>query len=282
MYNDLFSIGPFTVHGYGLMIGIGILCAYLLSERTAKKKGLNSDEIFNLLITVLFFGWLSSKLLYFFTIRKEIMQDPSLLWRNLGNGWVVYGGIIGGVLSAVAYLRIKKLPVLSYVEACMPSVALAQGLGRIGCFLAGCCYGVETHLPIGITFTHSDFAPNHVALMPTQLMSSAYDLLLFLILYLMVKKNVKKGIVLGSYTLIYSVGRFVIEFYRGDLARGTIGTLSTSQFISIFTVITGIVLIVWGIRHTGAETAKEEQTDSETTKDEGTEEVTTGSEEEDE
>ncbi len=280
MYNDLFSIGPFTVHGYGLMIGIGILCAYLLSERTAKKKGLNSDEIFNLLITVLLFGWLSSKLLYFFTIRKEILQDPSLLWRNLGNGWVVYGGIIGGVLSAVVYLRIKKLPVLKYVEACMPSVALAQGLGRIGCFLAGCCYGVETHLPIGITFSHSDFAPNHVSLMPTQLMSSAYDLLLFLILYLMVKKNVKQGIVLGSYTLIYSVGRFFIEFYRGDLARGTVGTLSTSQFISIFTVITGIVLILWGLRRENeiAETAKEADDKEEATE---TVEAETEAEEED-
>ncbi len=280
MYNDLFSIGPITIHGYGLMIGIGILCAYLLAEHLVKKKGLKDDEIFNILIVVLLFGWASSKLLYFFTIRKEILQDPSLLWKNLGNGWVVYGGIIGGVLSAVVYLKIKKLPVFQYVELCMPSVALAQGLGRMGCFLAGCCYGVETDLPIGITFSHSDFAPNNVSLMPTQLMSSGYDLLLFLILLILVQKNARRGMVLGTYTLVYSIGRFFIEFYRGDLARGTIGSLSTSQFISIFTILAGALILILGFlgKLGGTEAAEESVSNTDRTGATESNEVKSGTE----
>ena len=142
------------------------------------------------------------------------------------------------------YSRIKGLKFLAYFDMLIPSVALAQGFGRIGCFLAGCCFGRETDSPLGIVFHESRYAPNGVSLVPTQLISSGLDFLHFFILIWYAGRKKADGQIGGLYLILYSIGRFILEFYRGDLIRGNIGSLSTSQFISIFTVIAGVVLFV--------------------------------------
>ena len=99
MKNELLTIGPFTIHGYGLMIGIGVIAAYLTAEYRARKLKLDADQIFSLVIWCLVFGGLGSKLLYCLTMLDVILADPSYLLHSLANGWVVYGGLIGGVLG---------------------------------------------------------------------------------------------------------------------------------------------------------------------------------------
>ena len=129
----------------------------------------------------------------------------------------------------------------------MPSVALAQGFGRIGCFLAGCCYGMEVseNNPIAVVFRESAYAPNNVPLLPTQLISSALDFFkLRRFCFCCPGKLKTDGQVAGFYLIFYSIGRFVLEFFRGDLIRGTVGALTTSQFISVFTLAAGIVMVV--------------------------------------
>ena len=246
MKNELFSIGPFTVYGYGLMIGIGIVAAYLLVEYLAKKKDLDAEPVFGLTIFSVIGGFVGSKLLYTLTRLGEIIQDPSVI-RDVASGWVVYGGIIGGILAAVVYCKVKKMEFLRYLDIALPAVAMAQGFGRIGCFLAGCCYGQQTDGWCAVTFTNSAYAPNGVPLLPTQLISSGLDFILFAILLVLLFKLKTPGQLGGVYLILYSIGRFVLEFYRGDLIRGNVGTLSTSQFISIFTAVAGIVLI-WGAK----------------------------------
>ena len=243
MHNELFSIGPITIYGYGLMIAIGIFAAYLSTEHLAKKQGLDVNPVFNILIVGVVSGILGAKLLYYITVLDQIIANPKML-LNFGDGFVVYGGIIAGIGVAAIYCRVKKLPFLRYLDCAAPSIALAQGFGRIGCFLAGCCYGVEMDSPIAITFTHSDFAPNNVALFPSQLVSSAFDFLNFFVLCLLLKHNKKPGKIGAFYLIFYSIGRFIIEFFRGDLERGSVGALSTSQFISIFVMIAGIAMVV--------------------------------------
>ena len=243
MHNELFSIGPITIYGYGLMIAIGIFAAYLSTEHLAKKQGLDVNPVFNILIVGVVSGILGAKLLYYITVLDQIIANPKML-LNFGDGFVVYGGIIAGIGVAAIYCRVKKLPFLRYLDCAAPSIALAQGFGRIGCFLAGCCYGVEMDSPIAITFPHSDFAPNNVALFPSQLVSSAFDFLNFFVLCLLLKHNKKPGKIGAFYLIFYSIGRFIIEFFRGDLERGSVGALSTSQFISIFVMIAGIAMVV--------------------------------------
>ncbi len=239
MYNDLFSIGPFTVHGYGLMIAIGVLTALFVGEARAKKRGMNADVLYPMTFLCVVFGFLSAKLLYCIVEWKNFVKEPLSLLSS--NGFVVYGGIIGGVAAAFIFFKIKKLNFWEYFDLVMPSVALAQAFGRIGCFLAGCCYGRETDSFIGITFTQSDFAPNGVKLIPTQLISSAGMFLIAGILILYAKKERKKGTVGALYLILYSIGRFFVEFLRNDY-RGEVWIFSTSQFISLFMLAAGLFL----------------------------------------
>lgn len=238
----LFEIGPFTLYSYGFMIAIGIIAAIMVADFRAKKYGLNGDHMYGIAILGLIFGMLGAKLLFFITEIKDILENPSIL-LSLSEGFVVYGGIIGGIFGAYLYCRWKKLPVWKYFDIAAPSLALAQGFGRIGCFMAGCCYGRETRAWYGVTFEHSPFAPNHVALIPTQLISSAADFLHFFLLLWITKKRKTEGIVVSFYLIFYSIGRFLIEMLRND-PRGSVSFLSTSQFISIFMLVIGILSIV--------------------------------------
>ena len=229
------------MHGYGLMIAIGVLTALFVGEARAKKRGMNADVLYPMTFLCVVFGFLSAKLLYCIVEWKTFIKEPLSLLSS--NGFVVYGGIIGGVAAAFLYFKIKKLDFWEYFDLVLPSVALAQAFGRIGCFLAGCCYGRETDSFIGIVFTHSDFAPNGVKLIPTQLISSAGMFLIAGILFWYAKKERKKGTVGALYLILYSIGRFFVEFLRNDY-RGEVGIFSTSQFISLFMLAAGIFLFV--------------------------------------
>lgn len=243
MKNDLFSIGNFTIHGYGLMIGIGFISAYLVSEYRARGKGLDPDHILGIAIWGIASGLVSAKLLYYITTLDEIMRNPRLL-LDISNGFVVYGGIIGGIAGGYVYCRKYKLSFLKYADLVMPSVALAQGFGRVGCFLAGCCYGRETDSSFAVVFHNSAYAPNNIPLIPTQLISSVFNFCHFFLLLWLAGKFKRDGETAAAYLIFYSMGRFVIEFFRGDLIRGTVGTLTTSQFISLFAAAAGVILLI--------------------------------------
>ena len=259
MYNDLFSIGPVTFHMYGLMSAIGIIAAYLLIESRAKKTGYSEEHgssVLGLIVFCLIFGYLGSKLLYVLTVLPLLRQDPQLFLHSITNGWVIFGGLLGGMFGAWLYCRWKKLPAGRFFDLAFPGVALAQGFGRLGCFFAGCCYGVETGSAFSIVFRHSHYAPNGVHLVPTQLISSALDFLLCLFLLWFDKKRKKHdGELAAMYLFLYSAGRFFLEFWRGDLERGAVGILSTSQFIGLFTLAAGLIMFLY--LQTRAETAAE-------------------------
>ena len=238
MYNDIVTIGPITIHGYGVMIVIGILTALFVGEARAKRRGLDPDEIWNLTICCAIFGFVGAKLLYCIVDWRNILENPIAVIRS--NGFVVYGGIIAGVLAGFWWCRLRKLAFWDYFDIVMPSVAVAQGFGRLGCFLAGCCYGRETDSFLGIAFHNSEYAPNDVKLIPTQLISAAGMFLIAGVLFLYARKPVKRGTVGFLYLILYSIGRFGVEFLRNDY-RGEIGILSTSQFISLFIVVVGVV-----------------------------------------
>lgn len=248
MINDI-NIGPLTIHLYGVMVAIGYMSALLISEKRAKKQGLNPDILFGIFWCAVLGGAAGSKILYFTVNIKDILKDPSILW-NFQNGWVVYGGIIGGVLTGWGYCRYKKVDFLSYLDLVLPAVAFAQGCGRIGCFFAGCCYGRETDSPFSIKYWQSDYAPNGVPLVPTQIYSAVGDFAMAFLLMAYAKKNPQKGRVSAAYCILYSIGRFFIEMFRNDY-RGEFGFLSTSQLISIFILALGIGMFVWAGKRPG-------------------------------
>lgn len=150
MYNDLFSIGGLTVHGYGLCIGIGIAAALLLIWRRAEERKFDVQSVNTLILLILAAGFAGAKLFFVFAHWNEFCTDPL---GTLGSeGFVVYGGIVCGLGAAYLYCRKRSLPFLRWVDCFIPCAALAQGFGRIGCFLAGCCFGKPTESFLGVTF----------------------------------------------------------------------------------------------------------------------------------
>ncbi|MDO5402668.1 MAG: prolipoprotein diacylglyceryl transferase [Eubacteriales bacterium] len=261
MKTYLFSVGGFLIPGYGLMIGIGFLIALAVGIFRAKSMKMNDEAVLDLAIIAILSGFLGAKILYVITEFSAFLEDPLSVIGSAG--FVVYGGIISGVLCCMIYCKVKKLDFLEYFDLVMPEVAIAQGFGRIGCFLAGCCYGRETSSPIGVIFPEGSMAPAGVKLIPTQLFSAAGDILIAVILMVIAykfsysaaasrgmasgagdRKHLLKGDIGCIYMLLYGIGRFVIEFFRDD-ERGAVGFLSTSQFISFFIVAFGVTLFVY-------------------------------------
>lgn len=238
---DLFTIGKLTVHGYGLMIGIGILCCVYMAYYRAPKKGLNADAIMDIAIYGVIAGFIGAKLLFLIVEFKAFLQHPLQLLGS--SGFVVYGGIIAGVIAAIIYCKKKNYRFMEYFDLAAPSIAMAQGFGRIGCFLAGCCYGKTTESFLGVVFPENSMAPSGIKLLPTQLFSSAGNFLIMAILLLYSRKAKKPGDVGILYMFLYGIGRFLIEFLRID-DRGGFWLLSTSQWISIGVVAFAAVLYV--------------------------------------
>lgn len=242
MFNDWFSIGPLTVHGYGVMIAVGILAASWLATKLCKEYKLDYENIDSFIIFVIVIGYAFSKLTYCLTVFDQFLSDPLSVLGS--GGWVVYGGILGGLLAALIWCKWKKWKFMDYFQVLMPCVSLAQGFGRIGCFFAGCCGGAVTDAWYGIQFPATSLAWNTTQkIIPTQLLSSAGDFLMFAFLMYNLKKGKHPEDTGAWYLILYSVGRFLIEFLRGDLIRGGIGPFSTSQFISLFVVVLGAYMI---------------------------------------
>ncbi len=243
MLRELLHIGPVTIYGYGLMVAIGVISCVLVGMNRAKKLGVNPDILFNAAFIGIIFGIIGAKLMYWITIFPDIIKNPKLL-LDLTGGFVVYGGLVLGVGAAIVYLRIKKEPALSYIDIAAASIALGQGFGRIGCFLAGCCYGKVA--PDGawyaVTFPTGGEAPAGIGLYPTQLMSSAFNFLLFFFLCYMTTRVRFRGAIVSLYMMIYSAARFLIEFIRTE--PQTVGPLTTAQFTAIFVFTAGLILFI--------------------------------------
>jgi phosphatidylglycerol:prolipoprotein diacylglycerol transferase len=236
----LFKVFGVNVYGYGTMIAIGICTALILLNYRAKKKEYDEDSILNMAIIAIIAGILGGKVLYIITEIKNIINNINIL-KDIGSGFVIYGAILGGALGVFFYSKKKGWNILQIFDLIAPTVILAQGFGRIGCFLAGCCYGKETTLPIGVEFKNSLFVQSGIIRHPTQLYSSAFDFALAFFLLSYDRKERKDGKIFSLYVILYSIGRFFVEFLRDD-PRGAVGVLSTSQFISIFTLVFGIVI----------------------------------------
>lgn len=240
----LFSIGNIHFYSYGLMIAIGILTAFIVMERRAPRYGLDKDIGFTLGVFAVVGGVIGAKLLYILVELPNFLANPAL-WRNVGEGFVIYGGILGGLAGGLIGCRIKKQSFVKYFDLFIPSVALAQGFGRLGCFFAGCCYGRQTDSSFCLVFPEGvgSMAPTGVPLIPTQLISSAANFLHFFILVWFARRSKKDGQVGGLYMILYSIGRFLIEGLRND-PRGSVGPFSTSQFISLLIFVAGVLVMV--------------------------------------
>lgn len=240
-YFQLFS---FQVPAYGLMVTLGILAAMIMGRFLRKHLVISEDDYYSAIIWLLVSGLIGSKLLYWIVEFDEVIKNPHFLIESLTAGFVYYGAFLGAVIGIFICTKIRKQSFLSYMDMLCPPIALGQAIGRIGCYLAGCCYGAPTSSACGVIFPANvgSSAPAGIPLIPTQLYESAFCLLLSGFLVFIFLREKRAGTSLGYYCVLYSIWRFIIEFYRSD-DRGTVGALSTSQFICIFLFLIGVVLL---------------------------------------
>lgn len=158
-------------------------------------------------------------------------------------GMVYYGGLIGGIIAGMIVIKAKNYPVGDITDCAAPGVALFHAFGRTGCFLSGCCYGIESDF--GFIYHNALIeSANGVRRFPVQLFEAGFELLLFLVLWRLLESGKQKGRLFLLYLMIYPVGRFFLEFYRGDEYRGYIFGLSTSQVISVLLFVTAVAGLV--------------------------------------
>lgn len=241
-----FSLGSFSLPAFGLMMLFGMLAAFLLIFKNIRRTKITEDDFYSVAIIAISCGIVGAKLLYWIVEYKYILEHPLFLLETLTSGFVFYGSLIFGCLGIWVFCRKKHQSVFTYYDLISPSFAIGQAFGRIGCFLAGCCYGRPTDGPLGVVFPANPetIAPPGIPLLPTQLMESAFLFLLTIVLTMMYTRQRKRGTTTGWYFILYGIWRFIIEFFRSD-ERGAVLGLSTSQFIGLFIVAAGILILLF-------------------------------------
>jgi len=247
MFPILFHIGSFAVHTYGLLVALGFLVGLTYAARRAWARGLEVQQVTDLCVLALLAGLIGSKLLLLLLSYRWYYDHPGELWGGLRLGGVFYGGLLGAVAAAGWYLQRHRLSFWQTGDAVFPALALGQAIGRLGCFAAGCCYGKPAQLPWAVTFRSQmahEFVgvPLGAALHPTQLYLALADLMLWLGLLWVERRQQFRGQVTLAYLIGYATLRGVIEIWRGDDRGFVPGTaLSTSQALGIALVLVGLL-----------------------------------------
>jgi phosphatidylglycerol:prolipoprotein diacylglycerol transferase len=254
MHPRLITTPYFTIHTFGVLLALAFLAAVWWIVREAKRARLNHDGVLSLGMWAIGGGILGAKLLLVIRTLPEYLSDPSGIWSLsfLESAGDFYGGFLGALLLVSIYFRRHpELPVWGTADLCGPAIALGQVIGRVGCFMAGDDYGRPTGAPWAVTFTDPDAAriggaPLDVPLHPVQLYESLFCLILFLFLVRLRRHKRFDGQIILAYALLYAVGRFVIEYFRGDLDRGFVlgGLFSTSQFIALLLGLTSLLFLI--------------------------------------
>ncbi|MDQ3010988.1 MAG: prolipoprotein diacylglyceryl transferase [Acidobacteriota bacterium] len=275
MFPELFKIPyfNFTIYTYGLLVALSFIVGLWVMARLAARDGLDKQRVYDLGLWVLVASLLGSKLLMIITEWDERYRG------NLGaiftldflrsNG-VFYGGFLGAVIASVIVMRLYKMPWWRTADAFAPGIAIGHFIGRLGCFSAGCCWGKPTLAFCGVHFTDKGHETTGVPtivdhlypeqqsvwaeklggltaavkLHPTQLYEAAALLLIFAVLLVMFRRRQFYGQIVLAYAMLYSVARFIIEFWRDD-PRGEIFEISTSQFIAVMLFVGALVGFIY-------------------------------------
>ncbi len=234
MHPILFQIGPFTIYGYGVMLALAVVvCAFLLS-RDAARKGISRDAVYDLVFWITAFGLLGARIFYVCIAWDNFAAAPLDIIMIQKGGLAWQGGLAGGALAGVWFARSRKLSLRVLLDLSAPYIALGQAIGRIGCFLNGCCYGKP--------WDHGIYFPVHgERLHPTQLYETASLFMIFVLLKFAQKKPHHAGMVFVAYLGLAAIERFIVEFYRDDHIVLWLG-LSLPQYVALLTFVCGIAV----------------------------------------
>lgn len=249
MFPYIVQIGSLHVPSYGILVAIAFLTALWLASKLAKRRGLNSEKVVNLGVYCALTGMLGAKLMMVL-LDPEYRAHPSAIftWAFVQSAGIFFGGFLVAFVFAIFYMRAQGLPVLGTSDVFAPGLALGHGIGRLGCFAAGCCWGRPTELPWGVSYSDPNATtgvPLGIHLHPTQLYEAFGEGIICLILLAMSRRPHRDGQVIGLYMLLYGALRIAVEFVRDHDALNPFGgPLTLEQWISLLIAAAGLTLWV--------------------------------------
>jgi phosphatidylglycerol---prolipoprotein diacylglyceryl transferase len=247
MHPVLFEVAGISVYSYGFMIALGAIAGVAYMAVQGKKDvGLTFDQANSLFLFICLAAFVGGKVFLIFEDPAYYLEQPRKLLT--GRGFVFYGSFLFAIPTMFLFFRMNKLPTYAMLDVMAVTTCLVHMFGRIGCFMAGCCYGKQTDSILGVTFTDTacQAEPLNTPLHPTQLYEALYILVVMMVILSL--RSVKKfyGQLFLTYLLLYATGRFVLEYFRGDSGRGFVidHYISNSQFIAIL-IFTAVVYVYW-------------------------------------
>jgi phosphatidylglycerol:prolipoprotein diacylglycerol transferase len=255
MHPILIKLGPLVIHTYGFMMALGVAMGLWFLYVQAKKQELDAPQLLDAAFYILIVSIVGAKLILLLGNFSYYTSSPKELFSLARSGGVFQGGLAFGAAFAFWYFHKHKIPTWKTADLAGPALALGHGFGRIGCFMAGCCYGSACKLPWGVIFTNPyshelTGIPLGVERHPVQLYEAALNFLNFVVLFIILRKKRFDGQVLSFYIMNYSVIRFFTEYFRGDhpakayLIQGSspLQSLSYPQVFCILGLAAGFVL----------------------------------------
>ena len=239
MHPQLFTLGPVTLHSYGVMVAFGVGCAAWYLQRRAALLAVTANQMIDLVVMTAVWGFVGARALYVAHEWKYFRENPFEIFAIWHGGVIFYGGMLASL--AAFWWQTKRLRVgfLRALDLFVPAIALAHAFGRIGCFFNGCCYGKPGTLFCAVRFPFSD-VPRH----PTQLYEALFDFSLFALLaFLHPRLKGREGIISFLYFVSYAIGRFGVEFLRDDMPRLALGW-TFGQWISVGILISAFLSVL--------------------------------------
>ena len=269
MHPICFTLGSFTVHWYGVLMACGFLAALLHWIMLARRENLNTQFCSDLLFWIMIGGVIGGRLAYVISDAAYYLRHPLEIIRIDKGGLIFYGGTIGVLVALILFARSRKIRISWLADFVASAAPLGHALGRIGCFMNGCCFGKPYDGIPSVTFPGGSppwlrqqatglldsQALQSLPVHPVQLYEVAWNLLVYVVLLVAYRRRHRGGTVFAMYFMLYPLGRFVTETLRGT-PRLFWGPMSAAQAISLVMIITGIVLFV--MTHNSLERATRE------------------------
>jgi phosphatidylglycerol:prolipoprotein diacylglycerol transferase len=241
MYPVLFEVGGVTIYAFGTLLAIAFLVGLALMRYEMKERGFDPDIAYDLILGMALGSLIGARLFYVAAHWSEYYSSNLLeILRVWNGGLVFYGGLLGGAIGLILIARFKQLNIYRLGDAVAAPLALGTAIGRLGCFMNGCCYGVAAEAPWGVDFF------GHGRYLPTQLIEMAWALAMFAVIFFWLEKKVEfktDGSLFLVYLALYSFGRFFVEFVRFNSWR-LFGVLSFAQLISVAVFAVSLYVII--------------------------------------
>lgn len=233
MHPEFLKIGGFVIYWYGVLVAVAVFVCSLLVQNNAYKRGYSPELISRVIFWTVIWGIIGGRLLHILVQAPYYYRHPQEILSIRNGGLAIEGAVIVALLFLCIYSNIRRFNLLEILDIIALSVPLGEALGRIGCFLNGCCYGKPTEFFLGVKFPHLSEKVH-----PTQLYYTVVYIALFFILRMLYRRQVKTGIVFSTYILGFALIRYIIDIFRGDLPRSGLGLYPTQTI--------GIVLFIIG------------------------------------